>query len=107
MLDAKFQAFECFTASTQRPQIVGCSAFWPMSVSQCQQRSHFCPSDFGEAGRATPGLNDKISLGYFSGCSGKSAKSSRQRRADRNRVAQAAGIFAEPPGQLTDDAQIH
>jgi hypothetical protein len=52
-------------------------------------------------------LNDKISLGYFSGCSGKSAKSSRQWRADRNRVAQVAGIFAEPPGQLTDDAQIH
>src|SRR5208282_1482403 len=33
-----------FTASTQRAQIVGCSAFWPMSVSQCQQRSHFWPS---------------------------------------------------------------
>ena len=32
------------TASTQRPQSVGCSAFWPMSDSQCQQRSHFCPS---------------------------------------------------------------
>lgn len=31
----------CFTASTQRPHSVGCSAFWPMSVSQCQQRSHF------------------------------------------------------------------
>jgi hypothetical protein len=37
-------ALDCFTASTQRPQMVGCSGFRPMSVSQCQQRSHFWPS---------------------------------------------------------------
>ncbi len=34
------------TAATQRPQISGCSAHAPTSVSQCQQRSHFCPSAF-------------------------------------------------------------
>ncbi len=34
----------CITASTQRPQMVGCSGFEPTSVSQCQQRSHFWPS---------------------------------------------------------------
>jgi len=27
---------KAFTALIQRPQIVGCTAFWPMSVSQCQ-----------------------------------------------------------------------
>jgi hypothetical protein len=32
------------TASRHRPQIVGCAGFLPMSVSQCQQRSHFWPS---------------------------------------------------------------
>ena len=42
----RYQILNCFTASTQRPQMVGCSAFWRMSVSQCQQRSHFWPSAF-------------------------------------------------------------
>ena len=32
------------TASTHRPHSVGCVAFAPTSISQCQQRSHFWPS---------------------------------------------------------------
>ena len=43
-------AWNCMTASAQRPQIVGCSGFWPMSVSQCQQHSHFWP--LAKPGRA-------------------------------------------------------
>src|SRR5208337_1324289 len=49
----------CFTASTQRPQIVGCSGFEPTSVSQCQQRSHFWPPAFFtvQTGRTPPRSN--------------------------------------------------
>ena len=46
-------ALNCFTASTQRPQIVGCSLFEPTSVSQCQQRSHFWPSALNTANLKT------------------------------------------------------
>src|SRR5437773_11888238 len=42
--DGADYALNCFTASTQRPQSVGCPAVSPTSVSQCQQRSHFWPS---------------------------------------------------------------
>ena len=47
-------ALNCFTASIQRPQIVGCSLFEPTSVSQCQQRSHFWPSAGAIKIKSTP-----------------------------------------------------